>query len=143
MQSIVSKQELMLEITSSSQIAHLAPCPLCWAGPREPCKFGDRKTPAKYIPEYHWVRLERYERHMPGVARSVYLREIAQLNMLDLMAIFFRRLEFKQNSLKNYHINASVSREELITILLPTGRRAWTGFLNLPRAEVLPLPVSN
>lgn len=123
---IMTKQELMVELTSSLQLAHLAPCPVCWVRPREMCVFGDVVTPARYIPEFHWARLERYERHMPGVARSVYLHEIAQLHTLDLMAIFFRRLGFEQKSLQAYRINARTSREDLIAALLPTGRHANT-----------------
>lgn len=123
---IVPKQGIMIETTSSSQLAHLAPCPVCWARPREMCMFGDTITPVRYIPEFHWARLERYERHMPGVARAIYLHEIAQLSTLDLMAIFFRRLEFEQKSLQAYRISTRTSREDLIALLLPTGRHADT-----------------
>lgn len=112
---------------SSAELALRASCPAgqCWARPNQKCIFIEPPgyiSPSYAIPAYHWPRLERVERHMPGMARQVYLREIHALRQIDLLAIAIRRMQHEYyfgTPLEICKLNAMISREELIRLLLP------------------------
>lgn len=124
---------------SSMELSLRASCPVgsCWARPQRHCKFQEEpgeQSPWYAIPKYHWARLERVERHVPGLARQVYLREIQHLRHIDLLAIAIRRMQHEWQfgtPLESCHLNSRISREELIRLLLPGAKfvaeTTWIG----------------
>lgn len=119
--------EIDYDNITSYAVALYANCPVCWAFPGMTCLYidyteDDIVSLAYAIPQYHWMRLERAERHLPGIAREVYLNEISSLRLIDLIAIAFRRIMHEQvYPLANLHIDEHTSRDAIIAGLLPGG----------------------